>query len=195
MPSPTKSANGARTVLDLVPYNVEAEEWTLGSILQYPPCLADVMSFLKPEHFYRDLNRWVYQAMRSVAERGDPADFLVVRDRTDHTTPTPTDTWGIFLAGLLQNAVTSVHIVHYARIVERDSIRRGLIQAAGDLATLAYSSDDLPALLDQAQALVMRATERVGDGELVKAGRIVEDVAAWLDSPTEPGLSTGLVDA
>ena len=181
----------------LAPSDIEAEEFVLGSILLDGHSLNAVASFLKPAHFYRDVHRWVYAAALGLHQAQVAVEYLTLKDaleRSDHPTPTPTDTWGIFLAGLLQNAVTSVHIVHYARIVERDSIRRGLIQAAGDLATLAYSSDDLPALLDQAQALVMQATERTGDGELVKAARIVEDVAAWLDSPTEPGLSTGLVD-
>ena len=169
----------------LVPFDIEAEEYVLGSILLDGHALHAVAGFLKPEHFYRDTHRWIYQAATRLAQAQTPVEYLTLRDeldRSEHPTPTPQDTWAPLLAGLLQNAVTSVHIVHYARIVERDAIRRGLIRAGGDLSTLAYAEDDLPALLDRAQALVMRATERTGDGELVKAARIVEDVAAQVEA-------------
>ena len=194
MPSPTKSANGARTVLDLVPYNVEAEEWTLGSILQYPPCLADVMSFLKPEHFYRDLNRWVYQAMLSVAERGDPADFLVVRDELKRAGHEDEGADAAYLTRLVGVALSSSYVVHYARIVERDAIKRSALAMAEKIAMAAQepelSADDV---LNRVQQLVLDLSRPADEG-LQHASLAVREWSKQQEDGKTAGQPTGFYD-
>ena len=62
----------------IVPFNVEAEEAVLGSVLLDPGALVQVLSFLKPEHFYRETDRWVYEAMLKAYAEERPPDFLIV---------------------------------------------------------------------------------------------------------------------
>lgn len=60
-----------------------------------------------------------------------------------------------YLTGLINAVPTSIHIEHYAIIVQRAAIRRRLIQAAGQIAALTYKEeDDLDEVVDRAEQVV-----------------------------------------
>jgi replicative DNA helicase len=59
------------------------------------------------------------------------------------------------LTGLINVVPTSIHIEHYATIVQRAAIRRRLIEAAGQIAALAYrEEDDVDDVVDRAEQVV-----------------------------------------
>ena len=47
----------------LPPHSIEAEEAVLGSLLIDPDAIFEVSTFLKPESFYREQNRFIYEAI------------------------------------------------------------------------------------------------------------------------------------
>ena len=64
----------------LLPQNVEAEAGVLGSLLIDPEAIVQVADFLKPDDFYREAHRAIYQAMLDLYEIRAPADLITLCD-------------------------------------------------------------------------------------------------------------------
>ena len=65
------------------PYDLEAEMGVLGSILLLPEVLDEIAS-LRPDDFYDDANRKIYENLRTMVDDGQKIDItlLVSRLRT-----------------------------------------------------------------------------------------------------------------
>ena len=139
----------------LPPQNIEAEEAVLGGLLIDSDAIIRVSTVLKPEDFYREKNGWIFGAALALHERHEPIDFLTVCDELERKGQLDEVGGPAFLTGLINVVPTSIHIEHYATIVQRAAIRRRLIEAAGQIAALAYrEEDDVDEVVDRAEQVV-----------------------------------------
>lgn len=145
-----------------IPHNIEAEQGVLGSIVIDPNALDQVIRFLHPEDFYRDAHRLIYEAVIQVNARGTPADFLTLCDELERTGCLEQVGGTSYLTSLIAVVPTSGNIEYYGRIVERASILRQLIHAAGNIAAAAYTYQeaDVSGALSQAEKLVFELSQR-----------------------------------
>src|SRR5579871_1830763 len=144
----------------LLPQNVEAEAGVLGSLLIDPEALVQVGEFLRPDDFYRDAHRIIYEAVLDLYEAGDPTDLITLTDELARRGKLD-EIGGIGYVSSLANQVpTSANVEYYARIVERTAILRRLIHAAGQIAGVAYNEPDAAAALDEAEKLVFNVSQR-----------------------------------
>ncbi|MBU4453255.1 replicative DNA helicase, partial [Patescibacteria group bacterium] len=60
------------------PHNLEAEESLLGSIFIDQESLAKVLDGVKPEDFYKESHKILYEIMLDLFERHEPIDVLTV---------------------------------------------------------------------------------------------------------------------
>ena len=184
----------------IVPFNVEAEEAVLGSLLLDAQAIIRIASFLRPDDFYREKNRWVYEAAIALYERREAIDFLTVRDELERNGRLEEAGGASFLTSLINAVPTSIHIEHYARIVERASIRRRLISAASDIATLAYDeSDEVEATLDKAEQIIFGVSQRSLTRDLTPISQVLNeyfDKIEYLQSHhgQVSGVATGFAD-
>lgn len=140
----------------MLPANIEAERAVLGSLIIDPEALSAIVDTLRPDDFYRDAHRLLYEAILSLYRRHQPADFVTLVDaleRSDHL-----DAVGgtSYITSLINAVPTSGNIVYYGRIVERTGVLRRLIHASGEIAALAYEASDESAdtALEQAEELL-----------------------------------------
>lgn len=125
----------------LPPHNPEAEEAVLGSILIDPDSIGEIISFLKPQAFYRSQNRWIYECLVRLHERSRPIDYVTLLDelkRADHLEDVGGEP---YLISLLSAVPTSLNVEYYGRLVDENAIRRGLLSAAGRIAKAAYDME------------------------------------------------------
>src|SRR5690349_2513951 len=72
-------AEGARRLQGgLPPHDIGAEEAVLAAMLLDDEAYARVLSILQPEDFFREQNRWCYEAAQAVALRGEPITVATV---------------------------------------------------------------------------------------------------------------------
>jgi replicative DNA helicase len=129
----------ASTVTEkLPPHNIEAEEAILGSIFVDPGVLEDVMSLIKPQDFYREKNRWVYEAC--IAVQGGINQITVSQQLSQDGKLEMVGGAG-YLSLLVERLPTSVHAEHYAGIVSRLAYNRRLISTAGQIAAIGYEAE------------------------------------------------------
>lgn len=186
----------ARPVSDrIVPFDVEAEEAVLGSVLLDSLAIVHVASFLHPADFYREVNAWVFEAMLALYDRREALDYLTVRDEVERRGRLDAIGGAAYLTRCLNSVPTAVHIEHYGRIVERCAIRRRMIQAGEAVAMLGYDEVTATAvLLDKAEQVVQGIARVTSQAGFYAASDIVEAMQAemWNETPATAPLSTGL---
>jgi replicative DNA helicase len=149
----------------LLPQNVEAEAGVLGSLLIDPEAVAQIADFLRPEDFYREAHREIFKATLDLYEAGSPADLITLTDELQRRNLLEEIGGVSYVSSLANQVPTSANVEHYARIVERTAVLRRLIQAAGQIAGVAYSEPDANEALDQAEKLIFNVSQRFARSE------------------------------
>jgi replicative DNA helicase len=184
----------------LPPQNVEAEQSVLGSLLIDPDAILRVSSFLRPEDFYREAHLRIYRAILSLHERRMAADFVTVMDELDRTEQSQLVGGPAYLTSLINMVPTSIHVEHYARIVERTAMMRRLIQAAGDIAALAYEErGETDEVIDQAERILFDVSQRRITRALIPISDVIREyydrIEFLVEHPDETlGVPTGFSD-
>lgn len=160
----------------LPPQNVEAEEAVLGALLIDPDAIIRLTTILRPDDFYREKNGWIYDAILALHERREAVDFLTVCDEMERRDQLDEVGGPAFISALVNAVPTSIHAEYYARIVERTAIRRRLIDAAGQIAALAYQeADDVDEVVDHAEQILFGVSERRISRELVSIKQVLSE--------------------
>ncbi len=184
----------------LPPQNIEAEEAVLGALLIDPDAIFRVTTFLRPGDFYREKNGWIYEAALSLHERREPLDFLTICDELERRGQLEEVGGPAFITSLINAVPTSVHVEHYARIVERTATRRRLIEAAGQIAALAYQeAEDVDEVVDRAEEVLFGVSQRRIARDLVPIRQILSDYYDRIEYLTQHrgemiGIPTGFAD-
>jgi replicative DNA helicase len=170
-----------------LPYNVDAEEATLGSLMLDPDAVKRV-AFLKPDDFYREAHTWIYEAILALDAQNIPPDPLAVLDEVERR---GLDIGGpATLSRLTMSIPTAIHAEYYARIVERNGALRRLIGAAESIAKLAYSEEalSLSDVRDRAERELARALSYTSTtvSHVAEAARQSTDVLLRIHDGEEP---------
>jgi len=183
----------------LLPQNIEAEAGVLGSLLIDPGAIVQVADFLRADDFYREAHREIYRAALDLYETSDPADLITLTDELQRRGKLD-EVGGISYVSSLANQVpTSANVEYYGRIVERTSVLRRLISAAGQIAAVAYSEPDATVALDEAEKLVFNVSQRFTRDDLEPIRETLREYIDKLDQLHEHrgtivGVATGFSD-
>jgi len=141
----------------LPPHDIEAEESVVGSLLINSDSIHQIATFLKPDDFYREKNRWAYEACFSLYERSEAIDQVTVAHELERQARLEAIGGAAYLSHLVSIVPTSLHIEHYAQIVHRTSIMRRLIDAASRIESIGYESQpEVDAALGKAEEILFR---------------------------------------
>lgn len=136
----------------LPPHNIDAEEAVLGSCLVDPEQLPVVMEIITPEDFFREINRWVFEAM---VELGEGLNQITVGDKLKEYGKLESIGGPVYLSHLVSILPTSVHAKYYADIISRLSYCRKMITAAGKIAALGYEAHgNTEEMMDKAHGII-----------------------------------------
>jgi replicative DNA helicase len=144
-----------------VPHSREAEEAVIGAVLINPEVYYDLAQFLQPEDFYIHRLRWVWEAFMRLHERRTPIDMLTVSEDLERQGQLAEVGGAAFLTALLNQVPTTLHAEAYGRMVENASIRRKMLTAANQIATLAYDeAEEVNTVMGEAEKAVFNVSER-----------------------------------
>jgi replicative DNA helicase len=144
-----------------VPHNREAEEAVLGSVLVNTEVYYDVAHFLSAEDFFLHRNRWIWEAFTSLQEQRLPIDILTLSEELERQGRLQDAGGPAYLTTLISNVPSSVHAEAYGRMVEEAATRRRLLEAANQIARLAFQSDALlEDIVNDSEKAVFGVSER-----------------------------------
>ena len=154
------------TAEKLPPFDVEAEEAVIASLLVDEEAIGRVEGLVQPEDFYRDQNRWAYDACLALWSRNEPINQVTLAHELSRMSRLD-DVGGLpYIARITTELATPVGVEHYARIVRRDATYRAMITVGSQIVQMAYQGGaDLDGAISRAENLVMgmRESQRMGD--------------------------------
>ena len=148
----------------LPPHDERAEESVIGSLLIDGDAIVSAVGILQPEDFYRERNRWCYEACLELWDSNEAINPVTVGHRLAMMNRLEDVGGPAYLGHLVSYVPTSAHLEHYARIVSRTHTLRRLIGAAGEIAALGYDGGpDVDKALTQAEAVLLWHSHGAGD--------------------------------
>jgi replicative DNA helicase len=145
----------------LPPHDIEAEEAVIGSLLIDPDAILKVAVSLKPEDFFSETNRVIYQACFSLYQRNETINQITVAHELMRQDKLEQIGGAAFLSHLISNVPTSLHVEYYAQIVSNAAVMRRLIAAAGQIEALGYeASPEVEASLNKAEDILFQVRMR-----------------------------------
>jgi replicative DNA helicase len=149
------------------PHAIEAEEAVLGCVLINPEAYFEVAPILRPDDFYLHKHRWIWDAFVGLHDQRLPIDIITVAEELERHNQLGEVGGSAYLTRLINAVPTSLHAEAYARLVEQESLRRRLLEAATDVAKLAYEEGrDIGQVVNDAEAAIFAVSERRLNKEL-----------------------------
>lgn len=134
------------------PHNLDAEKSVIGSLLVDKDAIVKISDFLKPEDFYHDAHRIIYQAINDLYDKRSPIDLVTLANILEDRNELKLIGGASYLALLANEVPTASHIFQYATIVKEKAILRRLIIAGDTIKGLGYKEDeDIENLLETAE--------------------------------------------
>ena len=183
-----------------VPHNREAEEAVLGSVLVNTEVYYDVAHFLSAEDFFLHRNRWIWEAFTGLQEQRLPIDILTVSEELERQGRLQDAGGPAYLTTLISNVPSSVHAEAYGRMVEEAATRRRLLEAANQIARLAFQSDALlEDIVNDAEKAVFGVSERRLTHQLQPLKQVLSEYYDRIDylarhRDETVGVPTGFID-
>ena len=138
--------------MKLPPHDIEAEQAVLGSLLTDRDAVIASIEILKPEDFYREDNKAIYQAIYNLYRKGEPVDVITVKSQLIEEGNFEKVGGLEYLALLPDKVPTTANVEMYIKIIEEKSILRNLIQTSNQLIELGYSqNEEVDYIMDEAE--------------------------------------------
>ena len=134
------------------PHDIEAEQAIIGSMLTDRDAVISAIEVLKPDDFYREDNRTIYEAILNLYTRSEPIDIITVRSELESMGRLDNVGGLEYLAELPEKVPTTANAMKYIKIVEEKSSLRKLIRTANEIIELGYNpTEDVDDIMEGAE--------------------------------------------
>ncbi len=142
------------------PQAIDLEEVVLGAMMIDKKGVDEVIDILSPDAFYKDANKYIFEAIFKLFENSEPIDLLTVSSQLKKDAKLELVGGDFYLISLTQRVSSSAHIEFHARIILQKFIQRSLIKISNEIIEDAYDeTKDVFDLLDQAEAKLYEVTQ------------------------------------
>jgi len=184
----------------LPPQNLAAEQSVLGSMLIDKTAVVKCIEMLRPDSFYRDAHRFIYEAVVRLFERNEPVDSVTVTEALRAEGKLDAVGGSVYITDLINGVPTAANVDYYARIVSDKAMLRRLIDIGTRIVGEAFDEpEDVSAVLDRAEKDIFDiALKRVragfhGVGSILKT--VLDKIEAVYGKKDKiTGLPTGYPD-
>ena len=143
------------------PHDEEAEQAVIGSMLTDKDAVASAIEVLKPDDFYADYNKTIYEAIMNIYAKAEPIDIITVKNELTSLEKLEAVGGLEYLASLPEKVPTTANVEKYVKIVEEKSLLRNLIKTANNLIELGYNqNEDVENIMDNAEKQIFDMMQR-----------------------------------
>jgi replicative DNA helicase len=191
----------AQEVLDRrLPYDQDAEQGVLGSILLMPEACDEVSLILRPDDFFDEANHCLFTHMREMHDAGGKIDVTLLVDRLKTAGHYETIGGGAYLYKISQAVPNAAHARYYAGIVREKSTLRALITASTEILRQAYDQrQDSRQLVSAAEQSIFSIVDQRAASSVNSIRDILHIAMDRLDArmrgeQTQDAVDTGFTD-
>ena len=134
------------------PHDDEAEQAVIGSMMTDKDAVISAIEVLKPEDFYREDNKTIYNAIMNLYAKAEPIDIITLKDELTSLGKLEPVGGLEYLASLPDKVPTTANAMKYIKIVEEKSTLRNLIKTANEIIELGYDpTEDVSDIMEGAE--------------------------------------------
>lgn len=182
-----------------LPQNLDAEMSVLGICFLNEYSLDKVCEELLPEMFFDEKNRNIFNTICSLHKEKIAIDITTVKDDLSKKQKLESSGGIDYLSEVIDSVAIASNLEYYMQIVKDNFVRRNLISTATDIATDAYSEENVTNLLDNAEKQILNVVKARQSSVFVPIHEVLRRAQANLEElaqnkRTITGVTTGFYD-
>ena len=187
-------------LLRQLPHSVEAEQAVLGSMLIDPRCVSEVIDKLRPDDFYLQQNREIYETIYSMFNYSLTIDPVTVLEHMRQNGYYDASQSRGYILQLMDTTPTAANVGEYIGILKDKTLLRRVAEAAGELTAMVQQGTGTGQdVLEAAEQRIYAIRQGRASQGLIPISSVIIDVYDRLEELAAsdraiPGLSTGLRD-
>lgn len=144
----------------LPPQALDLEEAVLGALMLEKNALTAVIEYLRPEHFYTEQHKEIYQAITDLFKASEPVDMRTVVAQLRKNGRLELVGGAYYIAELTSKVSSAANIEYHSRIIIEMAIKRDLIQISSEVQQNAYEdTTDVFDLLDRTEQSIFAISD------------------------------------
>jgi len=198
-----KRAPESNTFLEqgrIPPQATDLEEAVLGAIMLEKDALTAVIDIVKPDAFYKEAHKIIFNAITQLFNKSEPVDILTVVNQLKSNGELDLIGGAYYISQLTNRVASSANVEYHARIILQKHIQRELIRVSSEIIKDAYEdTTDVFDLLDRAEKNLFAVSEsniRRQQGEMhLLMQDAIRDIEAAKDAETKMrGVPSGFTE-
>jgi replicative DNA helicase len=150
-----------KTSASTQPQNLDVEASLLGSLLIDSDAFIKIGDMISADDFFDAHHNRIFAAMRALHDKRSPIDILTLSEQLKSANQLDAVGGASYLTELTNFVPTAAHLEQYAQIVADKAIRRRLISASQDIATIGFDENkSLQELIEEAETRLFEVSQR-----------------------------------
>lgn len=168
------------------PQALDIEEAVLGAMLLEPSVVPDVMESLMTECFYKETNKRIFDAIKSLFTSHNSIDIFTVAEELKKTNSLEEIGGPFYLSQLTSKIGAAAHIEYHTKILLQKYIQRELITISNNVQRDSFD-DSIPVdvLLEDAQEKLFSLSEKNMKRETQPIQDVIKNTIAEMESYKE----------
>lgn len=179
---PTVIKVGANETGKLPPQAPELEEAVLGALMIEKDAYGTVADLLRPEVFYNDKHRLIFEAIRALAAKEEPIDLMTVGEKLRQQGTYEEAGGTVALVELTRRVASTAHLRYHAQIIAQKATARDLIAMAARIEEAGYDeTQDVEDLMQQAEAGIFEISQRSQKRDVMQVDEVITEALRRID--------------
>ena len=178
----SRLATSMNTMGKIPPQAIDLEEAVLGALMLEKDALSTVIDILKPEVFYAEAHKKIFEAIQQLFQKSKPVDILTVTAEMRQQGTLELVGGAYYITNLTNRVASAANIEYHARIISQKYIQRELIRISTEIITNAYEdTTDIFDLLDHAEKNLFDIAQNNLRRDTQKMDEIIKQSLATLE--------------
>ncbi|MFH2096611.1 MAG: replicative DNA helicase [Bacteroidota bacterium] len=172
----------------LPPQAVELEEAVLGAVMLEKNAIHVVTEFLKPECFYKDAHRTIFEVIMKLFKEMKAIDMLTVSDELRNQRKLEEVGGYLYITMLTSKIASAAHLEFHARIIVQKYIQRELIRVSSEIQKRAFDdNEDIDNLLDFSENELFNIAQGSIKKDVASITVLIDDAFKHIEKAGEKG--------
>ena len=164
--------------LRVPPYNIDAEQLVIGSMIVDKNAIAAATEILKGDEFYKDHHKILFDAIVSLYDHDTPVDIITITEQLKTMDKTLEDVGGVsYISDLVSGVETTAEerVKAHAKIVEEKHTLRRLIKSSNDIVEKCYEQNlDVEYIVSDAEKNIFDISQKTNSSDFEHLSGIIE---------------------
>lgn len=180
----------------VMPHSRDTEEVVLGALINDKDKIAEIEDILKPQDFYYDKHKAIYQGIISLRNKDHHVDLITLGEELKSTGALE-EVGGLSYISQLSNAATYLNNVKaYSDIIQDKALRRNVIKACMKAIEVSHQESKVEEIVEKLEGNLLKACSSMEMDEMEHIMDILQDTITFIENRTKDkkeilGISTG----